>query len=123
MKPEQYAAAEAIARGDSKTIAATAAGVTPRTVNRWLADDVAFSDAVSELRDAYIAEAASLLAHASTSAARKLHDLITDGEDTHALRASQTVLDMAARYRADTQLENRIRALELTAGLRTSGET
>lgn len=118
MKPSWGKAALALAQGDSIATAARAASVTKRTVQRWKSDEVRFADEVETLRSEMLVEAAGLLAHAATSAARRLEALIAGGEDRHALSAAKTVLEMASRYRADQALESRITALEMAAGLR-----
>ena len=89
-----------------------------RTVLRWRADEVRFGDHVETLRSEMLTEAAGLLAHATTTAVRKLAEIIEEGEKRHALTASRVVLDMASRYRMDQALEHRITTLEMAAGLR-----
>ena len=75
--------------------------IPSRTVQRWRSDEVQFTGAVEDLRSEFLNEAAGLLAHNATAAARKLGVLIDNGEDHHALTASRIVLDMASRYRTD----------------------
>jgi len=118
MKPSWGKAAAALAAGGSNTDAAKAAGVTSRTVTRWKADEVAFSDRISDLRSEMLTEAAGRLAHATTAAAARLAEIIEVGEERHQLTASRIVLDMASRYRIDQALELRISDLETAAGLR-----
>ena len=118
MKPSWGKAALALAVGQSNADAAKAAGVTTRTVTRWRADEVAFADRIEDLRSEMLTEAAGLLAHTTTAAARKLGELIETGEDHHALRAAKTVLEMASRYLDDQTQERRISDLETAAGLR-----
>ena len=118
MKPSWGKAALALAAGQSNTDAAKAAGVTTRTVARWRADEVAFADRIEDLRSEVLTEAAGLLAHATTAAARKLAEIVDTGEERHQLTAARVVLDMASRYRVDQALEHRINALEMAAGLR-----
>ena len=66
-----------------------------------------------------LGEAAGLLAAATTTAARRLAEIAEDPEPRYALPASRSILDLASRYRSDTELETRIAALEMAAGLRT----
>jgi len=117
MKDSWPKAAMTIASGGSNTDAGKAAGVTGRTIQRWRNDEVQFADTVDNFRSEYLSEAAGLLAHNATAAARKLGALIETGEDHHALIASRVVLDMASRYRNDQSLESRITSLEIAAGL------
>jgi hypothetical protein len=107
-----------IASGGSNGDAGRAAKVTSRTIQRWRNDEVQFADAVDDFRSEFLNEAAGLLAHNATAAARKLGELIESGEERHQLTASRLVLELASRYRNDQTLESRINALELAAGLR-----
>jgi len=107
-----------IASGGSNADAGKVAKVTARTIQRWRADEVQFADAVDDFRSGLLEEAAGLLAAETTAAARRLGELIENGEDHHALTAARIVLEMASRYRTDQTLENRIGSLEVAAGLR-----
>ena len=69
-----------------------------------------------------LTEAAGLLAHTTTAAARKLGEIIEEGEERHSLTASRIVLEMASRYRVDQALEIRIRSLEIAAGVRQGNQ-
>ncbi len=120
MKPSWGKAALALAAGQSNADAATAAGVTKRTVTRWRADEVAFADRIEDLRSEMLTEAAGLLAHTTTAAAARLAEIIEVGEERHQLTASRVVLELASRYRIDQALEHRINAHELAAGLRVT---
>ncbi len=118
MKDSWVKGAMTIASGGSNADAGKVAGVTARTIQRWRNDEVQFADAVDDFRSEFLNEAAGLLAHNATAAARKLGVLIENGEDHHALTAARIVLEMASRYRTDQTLENRIGDLETAAGLR-----
>jgi len=118
MKESWPKAAMAIASGGSNTDAGKAARVTSRTIQRWRQDEVQFADAVDDFRSEYLNEAAGLLAHDATAAARKLGQLIDSDEERHQLTAARLVLELASRYRNDESLESRITALEIAAGLR-----
>ncbi len=118
MKPSWPRAVDVLAKGGSTAGAASAADVDERTVRRWRADEIQFADAIEEARSLMIAEAAGLLAAESCAAVIRLGKIIEDGRDDHALSACRAVLDMASRYRNDQAIEQRIRSLELAAGLR-----
>lgn len=120
MKPSWGKAALTLAAGGSNTEAARAAGVNVRTVARWRADEVSFADRIEALRSEMLTEAAGLLAATTTAAALRLAEIVESEEDRHALTASRVVLDMAARYRIDRAIEDRIEALELAVSLRPS---
>jgi len=120
MKQTWPKAAQALAAGGTLADAAKAAGVTQRTVRNWRADEVAFADAVDDTRSLMLAETAGLLAATTTTAARRLEEIIETGEERHQLAAARVVLDMAARYRSDRALEDRISALEMAVGVRSA---
>jgi len=107
MKQSWPMAVEVLAAGGTSTEAAKAAQVTVRTIRRWRADEPRF------------AEAAGLLASHTTAAARRLGEIIQSEEERHALPAARVVLDMAARYRSDRAIEDRIEALEAAVNLRS----
>ena len=119
MKESWPKAAEVLAAGGSAAEAARAAKVAPRTIRRWRADEVIFVDAIDASRTRMLGEAAGLLAAATTAAARRLAEIAEDSEPRYALPASRSILDLASRYRSDTELETRIAALEMAAGLRS----
>ena len=119
MKETWPLAARALASGATTTVAAEAAGVTTRTVRKWRADEVAFADAVDDGRSRMLSESAGLLAATTTVAARRLEEIIESGEERHQLAAARVVLDMAARYRSDRAIEDRIEALEVAVSLRS----
>ena len=119
MKQTWPRAAQVLASGGTTADAAKAADVTTRTVRKWRADEPPFADAVDDARARMLAETAGLLAATTTAAARRLEDIIESGEERHQLAASRIVLDMAARYRSDRAIEDRIEALELAVSLRS----
>jgi len=94
--------------------------VAPRTIRRWKADEVIFADAIDDARSLMLAESAGLLAATTMVAARRLAEIIESGEERHQLAASRVVLDMAARYRSDRAIEDRIASLEAAVALRPS---
>jgi hypothetical protein len=119
MKEEWVKAAEVIARGGTATAAAGAAGVDPRTVRRWRADEVEFEDYIEDARSQMMSSTAAILANSSEAAAIKLAEIVESGEqDRGTLAASTKTLEIALKWRSDVAIENRIRALELAAGLR-----
>ena len=120
MKETWPAAAEVLAAGGSASAAAKAASVAPRTIRRWKADDVIFADEVDDARASMLTEAAGLLAAATTTAARRLAEIAEDSEPRYALPAARSILDLASRYRSDTELETRLAALEVAVALRPS---
>lgn len=120
MKESWHKAAQVLAAGGSTSDAAKAAGVTSRTVRKWKADEVIFADAVDASRSRMLGEAAGLLAASATTAARRLAEIAEDPEPRYALPAARSILDLASRYRSDTELESRLAALEMAVGVRSS---
>jgi len=120
MKPSWGKAALTLAAGGSNTEAAKAAGVNVRTVARWRADEVSFADRIEALRSEMLTEAAGLLAATTTDAALRLAEIVRSEEERHALTAARVVLDQASRYKNDQALEDRISALEMAVGVRSS---
>ena len=119
MKTTWPKAAEVLAAGGTSTEAAEAAGVGVRTIRRWRNDEPRFADSIDDTRSRMLAEAAGLLASHTTTAARRLGEIIQSEEERHALPAARVVLDMAARYRSDRAIEDRIEALEAAVNLRS----
>ena len=120
MKESWPKAVEVLAQGGTSTEAAKAAQVTVRTIRRWRNDEPRFADSIDDARSLMLAESAGLLAFHTTAAARKLGEIIGSGEERHQLAASRVVLDMAARYKNDQALEDRIAALEMAVGVTSS---
>jgi hypothetical protein len=120
MKDTWPAAAETIARGGTINAAATAANVTRQTVARWMADEPTFADTVAETRHRMVDAATGTLTAATVAWAETLANLATDPSVAPQFRiaACRAGLELAARYRNDTTIEERIRSLELAAGLR-----
>jgi len=119
MKESWPKAVEVLAQGGTSTEAADAAQVTVRTIRRWRNDEPRFADSIDDARSLMLAESAGLLAFHTTAAAQKLGEIIATGEERHQLAASRVVLDMAARYRIDRAIEDRIEALEVAVSLRS----
>jgi len=120
MKDSWPKAAAVLAGGGTTADAARAAAVTPRTVRKWRADEPPFADAIDDGRSRMLSESAGLLASATADAARRLTEIIEKGAEHHQLRSAQIVLDQASRYKSDQALEDRISALELAVGVRSS---
>ncbi len=120
MKATWPKAVEVIAGGGTITAAAAAAGVTRKTVHAWLSDSPTFVDAVTDARSAMIDAATGTLTAATAAWAETLATLATDPKTAPQFRiaASHAGLELASRYRSEVHIEERIRNLELAAGLR-----
>lgn len=114
------AAAEVLARGGTITEAAKAAKVERHTVARWRDDEPLFADAIRDGRAEMVDRASGVLSEATARAAAVLSEIFEDAGVAPQFRqsAAKSVLELASRYRADVALEERIRTLEMAAGLR-----
>jgi hypothetical protein len=120
LKETQFGAIEVLSKGGTVSAAASAAGVTRKTVHAWMADSIEFADALDEARARLISEACDTMAASSTAWAQTLGSLAVDPTVGPATRiaAARAGLELALRYRDATSLESRLRALEISAGLR-----
>ena len=100
-----------LARGASHRQAAVDAGCSPSTVTRRLQDG-AFKLRVTACRSEILGRSSGLLADATLTAAKKLKALCRSENDVVALAASKAVLEMAGRYRDQTEIVERLAALE-----------
>lgn len=111
---KQAAAIAALLEGNNQAGAATAAGVTKRTVQRWLIDPT-FTAALREGSDAAIQAASARLAalaeHAVTAIAATMQQPMTPGAGVR-LRAADALLSHALRIREHTDILERLAQLE-----------
>jgi AcrR family transcriptional regulator len=92
--------------------AAAAAGVSPRTATRRLADSE-FQKRLQALRLDIVQRTSGALTAAGTEAVRTLLELLKAGSSAPVrLRAAQCVLEIGIKMRVVTDLEERITALE-----------
>lgn len=104
--------AVALAAGKSVAEAATAGGVSDRTVYRRLTDP-AFKARVAELRAGMVDAAAGRLSEAMAGAALVLRNLmVTGAEEAVRLRAAAKLIELGLRVRDQVEIEARVRALE-----------
>lgn len=114
LKTAQRTALQALADGASKNQAATLADRTRRTLDRWIADDPAFGDALKQATAAAVADANRRLAALLDEAIRALAYVLKHPEtaDHNRLRAADNVISNLIRLREFDELEQRITALE-----------
>lgn len=121
MKSESWPrAALILAEGGTTEAAAEAAGVTARTIQRWRADEPEFADAVADARSRMLDRATGRLAASTSVFAETLATLAADESvrPQYRIAASRSGLEFASRYLADVHFEERLRSLEMAAGLR-----
>ena len=110
----QRAALAALASGASKKQAGIIANRSERTVNRWLAEDERFQEAVKQTTNQAIDDASRRLAGMLDDAIEVITGVMGDGTiSAHIrLRAAEIVLSHAVRMIEFQQLEERIKVLE-----------
>jgi len=110
----QRRALGALADGATKSQAAIVAGRTRRTIDRWIADDEAFSDALRRATDASIADASRRLAALLDEVVGVLKEIMwaTDAPYHVRLRAADLVATHAPKLRDHRELADRVAALE-----------
>lgn len=105
-------AVAALAAGLPQGEVARRAGVSDRTLRRWLKQD-AFRRQVEDARAGLISSTVGRLADATTDAVATLVALLGTGNPPAArLGAARAILEMANRYRESEELEKRLAALE-----------
>jgi hypothetical protein len=102
---------EALASGMTYAEAGKTAGLTSRTVSRRL-EDPEFSVRVSRRRGDRVAQVTGALTAMSTEALQVLRECMADGRPADRLRAAQLTLVLMSRFRHDTEIEDRLAALE-----------
>lgn len=114
LNEDQIKAATAIACGATREQAAAKAGVTRRTVSRWLLDPAfsrLVSDARRELWQAAISKATTMVEEALETTRAIAAGELPDAKVSDRLTACKLILDTASRV-FDLDLEARITALE-----------
>lgn len=101
----------ALAQGQTTSQAATAAGVSSRTVRRWL-EDPDFRQGVADSRTELLQLAVGRLAAAATKAVDTLIDALDSDRDMARVQAAKVLLDATLALRESLDLEQRIAAIE-----------
>jgi hypothetical protein len=95
--------------------AAEEAGVTPRTLARWLADDPIFLSEYRAARRRVTEEAIGAVQASMTDAVATLHDALEDKSPHVRLKAATAILNYAFEA-FDADLLERVEALEREVG-------
>lgn len=105
---------DCMATGATKEQAATIAGVTVRTINRWIAEDETFKAALDQLTQTAVAESAFNLAAMLGRANKAIQGILDDAKskDGDKLRAAAMVYDTYIKIKEFQELDGRIKALE-----------
>ncbi|MFD0138024.1 hypothetical protein ACFVIL_29290 [Streptomyces sp. NPDC127159] len=112
MTTHRPAAVVALAQGRTNSQAATEAGVSTRTILRWL-DDEDFRREVDDTRTALLRLAVGRLAAASTRAVDALVDALDTEKGQARVQAARVLLDACLSLRESLDLEERLAALEM----------
>jgi hypothetical protein len=114
---QQDLALEALARGASYRNSGDLAGVTPKTVQRWM-QDPSFSRRLADRRGARLSEVTGLLLDATTDAVAVIRRECLEAEKaSDRLRAASLLLTMASRLRDRLDVETRLQEVEAFVGL------
>jgi hypothetical protein len=110
----QRKALQALAGGATKGQASTLAGRTVRTLNRWIQDEPAFSDALKASTDASVDDAGRRLAALLDEAVNVLIDIMQrDDISPHIqLRAVDVAIGSLIKLREHGELSDRVATLE-----------
>jgi hypothetical protein len=100
-----------LAAGRTVAEAATAAGVSERTVYRRLSDE-GFALRVRQARSQFLDNALGVLSATSTAAAGVLKELLTHADANVKHRAAAEILKTAVKFREVLEVEERLRAIE-----------
>jgi hypothetical protein len=91
LSPEQVSVLEALVRGETVTNAAQGAGVSPRTVHRWLKDDFAFQAAYNRERRALMTAMQQRLTLLAATAIETVEGAVKAGDVKAALAVIKAV--------------------------------
>ncbi|KJY18385.1 MULTISPECIES: helix-turn-helix domain-containing protein [unclassified Streptomyces] len=108
---DKPAAVLALAQGRSNSQAATAAGVSTRTILRWLESDD-FRRDVAESRTMLLRLAVGRLAAASVKAVDTLVDALDTERGQARVQAAKVLLESTLALRESLDVEERLAALE-----------
>ncbi len=113
LSPKQLKAIAALLEGHTKQDAATAAGVTPKTLSRWLHEDALFFESLQNGKDKIVTGAAVQLLGSLDLAGQTLRDLIQSGaNESIKLRAANAVIANAIKLYEVSDLAQRLAIME-----------
>lgn len=114
LSAKQHKALEALLAGATKGDAAAAAGVNPRTLNRWMNEDIIFWDTLQSEGQKTVFDATRRLTAAMDTAVTVMTEVMTDGDAPAAvrLRAAQVVTETAIKLIETSDILRRLDELE-----------
>lgn len=115
LSAKQQRAIEALLSGATKGDAAATAGVNPRTLNRWINEDVLFWDTLQGESQKTIYDATRRLTAAMETAVTVMTEVMQDTTAPAAvrLRAAQVVTETAVKLIETTDILRRLDELEV----------
>ena len=113
LRPEQYRAIAALVSSGRLNEAAQEAGVSSRTLRRWM-ESYAFEERLRAAEDELVRASARRLGGLVEKALDVLNAVMADDKAAvgHRLRAAALVLESSLRWREQVALEERLLALE-----------
>ena len=114
LSAKQQRAIEALLSGATKGDAAATAGVNPRTLNRWINEDVLFWDTLQGESKKTVFDATRRLTAAMETAVTVMTEVMEDASAPAAvrLRAAQVVTETAVKLIETTDILRRLDELE-----------
>ena len=114
LSAKQNKALEALLSGMTKGDAATSAGVTPRTLNRWLHEDILFWDTLQQESQRSVFDATRRLTATLNTAVTVMASVMEDASAPAAvrLRAAQVVTETAVKLIETSDILRRLEELE-----------
>lgn len=114
LSAKQHKALEALLSGMTKGDAAKAAGVNPRTLNRWIGEDVLFWDTLQSESRKTVFDATRRLTAAMDTAVTVMVSVMNDGDAPAAvrLRAAQIATETAIKLIETSDILKRLDELE-----------
>ena len=115
LRPNQLRALEVFGAGGGVSLAATQAGVEPRTVRRWMRDDPKFRDELRRLRRVAMQEVATRAAADAGALYDQLRSLALEPHSNGPVRLA--AIRDALRIASVSDLEDRLQRLEERLGV------
>ena len=117
LSDKQLAVLDNLANGATKEQAAVVGGVSLRTINRWIADDPIFNDALKQITSEAVSNGARRLAAMLEDSITALHEIVTNtnAKDRDKLRAIELNVNNLVKLLEFDDMVKRIEALETQA--------
>lgn len=114
---KQNKALASLVAGESQLKAAEVAGVTARTVNKWLSEDKDFRQSLTDAQTGIIDSTIVGLLSLHRKALDALGELLESEKPGVRLGAVRAVLDYSGKFKELAEIERRLTKLEQSLGL------